>query len=74
MYVYEQHHSDATWNELLNIISNSKLCNELKLMGENMKLETKILCGFGIMSFVLFTAMLTLVGQGGYTPHIQRKL
>ncbi len=39
-----------------------------------MKIGTKILCGFGMITFVLITAVLTLVGQGGYTPHIQKRL
>jgi len=43
-------------------------------MIENMNVGTKILCGFGIITFVLITAVLTLVGQGGYPPHIQKKL
>jgi hypothetical protein len=44
------------------------------MMVGNMKMGTKILCGFGIIIFVLITAVLTLVGQGGYTPHEQKKL
>ncbi len=43
-------------------------------MFENMKLGTKILCGFGIVTFVLITAVLTLVGQVGHTPHIRKSL
>ncbi len=43
-------------------------------MVENMKIGTKILCGFGIISFVLITALLTLVGQAGYTSHVRKRL
>ncbi|MHC4268696.1 MAG: hypothetical protein ACYSTS_09535 [Planctomycetota bacterium] len=70
----KQCHSDATCHELLNITGKLELSNEEKLMVENMKLGTKILCGFGIITFVLITAVLTLVGQGGYIPRIQKKL
>ncbi len=44
------------------------------MMVGNMKMGTKILCGFGVITFVFITAVLTLVGQVGYTPHIQKKL
>ena len=43
-------------------------------MFENVRLGKKILCGFGIVTFVLITAMLTLVGQVVYAPHIGKRL
>ncbi len=43
-------------------------------MFENVRFGAKILCGFGIVTFVLITAMLTLVGQATHTPHIRKRL
>ncbi len=57
----------------LLLLNKSNSSNEENMMVENMKMGTKILCGLGIITFVLITAVLTLVGQG-YTPHIQKKL